>query len=127
MKASLQKTAFLSSIDEDEDYDPKYFNLKLLKDISLVVNNKGFTPLLLSIDQGSTDIFQLLLSLLIASSSNDSKVMAQSLSLKCENKGENALVKAARLNHLQILKFLLHLILSGSLPLELAMAQDGIT
>jgi len=67
VKSMIMKLAFLSSVEDDEDFDPKFFNLKLLRDLSLIKNNKGYTPLLLSVDEGNTEIFQFLLSLLIAS------------------------------------------------------------
>lgn len=53
MKLVLLKLHNLSPNLEDEDpedLDPSQYNLKLLGQISLLKNNKGYTPLLSAVD-----------------------------------------------------------------------------
>ncbi len=104
VKSMIMKIAFLSSLEDEEDFDPKYFNLKLLRELSTLKNNKGYTPILLAIEDGNTEIFQFLLSLLIASDqlSAGAPLLPKVLNLKCDAKGENSFLKASRLNHLPI-------------------------
>jgi len=49
--------------DDENDLDPSDYNLKLLKDLVLVKNNKGQTPLLSAVDEGVFGVFRLLLDL----------------------------------------------------------------
>ena len=57
VKSMLLKLAFLSSEEQEDDFDPKYYNLKLLRELSLAKNNKGYSPVLLAVDEGNTQIF----------------------------------------------------------------------
>lgn len=60
----LLKLTYLSSESEESTQDdPKYFNMKLLKELSLITNNKGMTPLMTAVDQSAFPIFRLLLEL----------------------------------------------------------------
>jgi hypothetical protein len=51
------KVPYLSSMDiadnSLEANDHNYFNLKLLKDLSAITNNKGMSSLLAAVDQGN--------------------------------------------------------------------------
>lgn len=63
VKLVLLKLSYISSQDGDDTSEPKYFNMKQVKETALVLNRKGFTPLLQSVDQGVFSIFQLLIEL----------------------------------------------------------------
>ena len=50
----LVKLSFLSSSEENtEDLDPKYFNMKNVREMSLIANNKGVTPLIAAVEQNN--------------------------------------------------------------------------
>ena len=57
VKMLLMKVPYLSSMDIDDNSleanDHNYFNLKLLKDLSTITNNKGMSSLLAAVDQGN--------------------------------------------------------------------------
>ena len=49
----LVKLSFLSSSEnttENEDMDPKYFNMKNVRELSVIANNKGVTPLIAAVE-----------------------------------------------------------------------------
>jgi len=54
-------------------------------------------------------------------------LLPQVLGLRCESKGENAILKASRLNHLEILKFLMHLVIKKMIPNDIAFTVDSLT
>jgi ankyrin repeat protein len=114
VKLVLLKLAFLdSACDEDQAIDPETYNMRTLRNLSSLTNQKGFTPLLMAVDSGSFPIFRALLELSFyhdATAPDGRKLLQTVLRSACSEKGETPLLKAARLNHLEMVFSLLNLI-----------------
>ena len=116
IKLILLKIHNLSSNLEDEDpedLDPAQYNLKILSQISLLKNNKGYTPFLSAVDLGNFSVFRILLDLShfhdTQSPAPATLLLPQLMQSSCEKLEESPLLKALRLNQsLELTYSLLH-------------------
>ncbi|TNV86076.1 hypothetical protein FGO68_gene9698 [Halteria grandinella] len=135
VKLLLLKLSYLSSQDTTDLDDPKYFNMKVVKDTAFILNRKGLTPLLQSVEQGVFPIFRLMLELYyhydtVVVEGDAQKGLLDKViqGYKCQEKKENAFLKAVRLNHKEMIYSLLDYIVNNpSLPQEVWTSQDGVT
>ena len=84
-----------------EDLDPSDYNLRLIGHLSLIRNNKGYTALNQSVDQGNFPLFRLLLDLChfhdTQSPPPQQLLMPTLMSSQCAKLEESPLLKALRM------------------------------
>lgn len=104
--------------------------MKTLREVSLIANNKGMTPLMLAVEHGYFTIFRFLLELCFAYDQTveaPKKLLPTIMSGRCDKKKETCLLKSVSTpGQLEITYSILHLITSGAVPYEVATAVDGV-